>query len=780
MRKVGLFKYLGYISKGSRGLKKKTLSIVAISVVSFLVFSLVWPAIVSSTMSNLSYQHAPVNILCVENSKYIPFASLKIYSLREGYTEKLVGEYKLDATGGIRIMLPPGDYVATAIISGPTGYHGYQEFTVRDNTNNKVVILMKSNTDHSMTIDMSPMHASKIVPEQNNVHLVKAYLTDGEESIPLFVKNEVITKLFEKLKTNAITPIDYKKLDPKVRHLLMEREKQILSYLKENIHSTNTSANLGIKDVGDIIWFSFLEYGVVESEVRVRKWHPIALVDSEVGLTHKFNLSVYYDKSFSFSSEIKTKGVSASASYEFETTYSVDHDPVIVSGGNKVTVKSEFEHVYQEGKLYVYVLLDPSIGYGTWVYAGDFYREYIDQWYPLSWDEVPYADGIGETREHYLGEWRTSHSADVSMTSSSTYSGSLSFDVAYKDIFGASATIKVTISYGTKAHHRFIYNPPTSGAYIDFYSGHFFDINTYEYIPGGGGGCPFVSVLTKAGFIIDNNILPQSEVYGGNDDWFDRYVLRYSPTLLGDKYILKLVEFENEHSYLDQVKLFAVKHDKNVHITFTEHGEMVVYTNPVTPISAVDENGTSRLDVIQKPEDGNYFTGQKGNYLILKFPFTRDNLKDGARLILRADAKMMSIFIDVKTSNGWSEIGFVEPRANWSYQGVILDRYIDKLDLRNGLQIRLRWTAYHKLDFVGLDIGTPPAILIYELNLAYAFHNKYGDVTDYLINSDDYYAELLPGDEIYLVFNNLATISGYVDYYILVEGHYYTITSNNS
>ena len=45
-------------------------------------------------------------------------------------------------------------------------------------------------------------------------------------------------------------------------------------------------------------------------------------------------------------------------------------------------------------------------------------------------------------------------------------------------------------------------------------------------------------------------------------------------------YSIMLGEFENEHSYLDQVKLLAVDHDPNVNVALAPEGQILTYTNP--------------------------------------------------------------------------------------------------------------------------------------------------------------------------------------------------------
>jgi hypothetical protein len=101
-------------------------------------------------------------------------------------------------------------------------------------------------------------------------------------------------------------------------------------------------------------------------------------------------------------------------------------------------------------------------------------------------------------------------------------------------------------------------------------------------------------------------------------------------------------------------------------------------------------------------------------------------------------------------------------------------------DAKGNLKVRLYFTANHKIDFVGLDTSPQATIHIHEGQLISAIHSVDGDVTPLLLYSDDTYAELVPEQQIELKFTLPTQTMETRDYIIITEGHYYTITQENS
>lgn len=299
----------------------------------------------------------------------------------------------------------------------------------------------------------------------------------------------------------------------------------------------------------------------------------------------------------------------------------------------------------------------------------------------------------------------------------------------------------------------------------------------FTYSGGGGGGCPYVSTWNGTDYVLDNNLLPFSKL-GNGLDVEDYYTLEQPLVRHNGKYSLVISEFENEHSYLDQVKLLAVDHGYGVNIAVTPSGEILTYKNPAPPISCVDNNGTDRLSQINHI-DGNfsdpttYFQGNKNEYLVLNF----GQITLGpAKLIVRNDMLCMDkcIWVQVKNASGeWETIEMIASRATWATEGVNLSPYLIE---GQDLMVRLFWTQPHKLDFVGLDTTAPEHYEVHYANLAKATHSTEGNVKTLLKENDDKCAELVPGQQIQLDFTLPNDPRKARTFILYVEGHYYTIT----
>jgi hypothetical protein len=297
-----------------------------------------------------------------------------------------------------------------------------------------------------------------------------------------------------------------------------------------------------------------------------------------------------------------------------------------------------------------------------------------------------------------------------------------------------------------------------------------------------GGGCPFVFVWNGSEYVMDNNLLPTSELGNGTDvnDYYrlEQLLVPFYTGRWFSWYSLQISEFENEHSYIDQAKLIAVDHDSDVNIAVTPSGEILTYRNPEDPVSCIDNNGTNRLDEILQM-DGNvsdpttYFYGTTGDYLILNFGQIDS---ENAKLILRDDMKSHEICIHVQIKNAegeWETSVIVSPRDYWATEAVDLSEYLVQSE---DFMVRLVWTSPHRLDYVGLDTTPQASITKTYTRPISAIHSIEGDVTNELFFNDQVYAELVPGEQIQLIFTLPNTPQTKTRTIILyTNGHYYTL-----
>lgn len=295
-------------------------------------------------------------------------------------------------------------------------------------------------------------------------------------------------------------------------------------------------------------------------------------------------------------------------------------------------------------------------------------------------------------------------------------------------------------------------------------------------IDGGGGGCPFVYVWNGTQYVIDNNLLAASVSINGTEVE-DHY--RLEQTLVpfyeqdySSLYSLLLSEFQQEHSYLDQAQLIVVDHQSGINVAVSPYGEILTYKNPNAPVSAVDEQGISWLQELNDI-DSNYYEGHNGSYLILNFG---EITAQDAKLVIRADRPptKWSIHIQVLDSVGnWIDVVTIIPRTYWATEIIDLSSYLPST---GEFKVRLYFTDKHKVDYVGLDTTPPAQIEVQNAQLLLAYHSEDGDVTKKLLFDDNIYSELVPGQQIALLFVATTQSETQRTFIINVKGYYIAIT----
>jgi len=398
-----------------------------------------------------------------------------------------------------------------------------------------------------------------------------------------------------------------------------------------------------------------------------------------------------------------------------------------------------------------------TAGFDSFYSAGSLYYKSV----PLNieWttnpDELPVSLSIsassGGTTNPAPGTYTYNYGSTVTVTASA-YSG---YYFSYWNLDGAT-----------------VYSNPIT---VTMNSDH--TLTAYFQYSGGGGGCPYVYTWDGQQYVMDNNLLPASEMSNGADVE-DRYRLEqplvpmYQVTR-SSVYSLQIREFEHEHDYFDQVKLLAVDHSSNVNVAVSPYGEILTYSNPASAIFAVDDNGVDVLSQLSSV-DGNYYEGYNGSYIILNFGNVNS---ENAKLVLRTDRPplKMSIHIQVQDPAGnWTDIATIIPRTYWATDIIDVSSYLPSRS-NTELKVRLYFTASHKIDYVGLDTTPQASVKTYEANLISAIHSTQGNVKPLLMKNDQTYAELTPGQQIQLTFllpNNRNEERTFILY---AEGHYSTI-----
>lgn len=297
-------------------------------------------------------------------------------------------------------------------------------------------------------------------------------------------------------------------------------------------------------------------------------------------------------------------------------------------------------------------------------------------------------------------------------------------------------------------------------------------------------GCPFLYVWNGADYVIDNNLLAASEVSNGVDveDYYklEQPLVPKHQTKFLSLYSLQIKEFENEHSYLDQVKLLAIDHEPEVNVAVSSAGEILTYKNPYPPVICIDNYGNDLLDILTSP-DNQYYIGHTDDYILLDFGNL--DISNGAKLVLRTDWPIMPkcpcIKVQVLDSTGnWIDVTTISPRVYWATDIIDLSNYLSNTN--EDIKIRLYFTNIHKIDYIGLDTTPQTEIHVTYSHLISAMHSEEGPVTFKLLRNDKNYAELVPNQQITLTFllprNPKHAERTFIFY---TEGHYHTITPEN-
>jgi hypothetical protein len=394
---------------------------------------------------------------------------------------------------------------------------------------------------------------------------------------------------------------------------------------------------------------------------------------------------------------------------------------------------------------------------------------------------LAYADDDTDQVDYYEMSVQSGKWINVLMTPPT----GANFDLSLYDKYGN--LLDTSSKSGDEIEHVYYQADYTGKYFIKIYAVTYrglYTLNVKIEDTGPPGGCPFVFVWNGVEYLVDNNLLAASELSNRVDveDYYrlEQLLVPKYQTGFHSLYSLQIREFENEHSYIDQVKLLAVDHDASVNVAATPSGEILTYENPDPPITAVDNNGNDLLSVLQAIDDQHHL-GQPGNSIILDFGDL--DINDGAKLVLRTDAvilpKSPCIRLQILNSTGdWTDITTIHPRVYWAID--IIDLSNDLPDPNGNLKIRLYFTDIHKIDYVGLDATPQAEVQTTYSYLISAIHSADTSVTTKLLHSDDTYAELLPNQQIDLTFLSLKSHPSTKRTLILhTEGHYYSITPEN-
>jgi hypothetical protein len=312
------------------------------------------------------------------------------------------------------------------------------------------------------------------------------------------------------------------------------------------------------------------------------------------------------------------------------------------------------------------------------------------------------------------------------------------------------------------------------------------DISTSGCGGGGGGGCPFVFIHTELGLVQDNNILNKSEFDENvGTDIVDRYRLNTKPHLDNGQYKLSIQELNDDHSYFDAFRLYAVDHPEGTDIGIAEDNDIVLlYPSYVESASDARMRGQDLTGAIAFKEAFG-LRGEKSDTLRLRFSHDsqRWNNLNTLRVGRRESVALVAETEDV-TINALPKEPFAAVSTEESSYSLSGRESSSRLILPIGSipdDLSIVWNRDYTVKDIGLTRVFYDGFVQRELSLAEAIHSQKGKIRKDLSEPDGKYGELLPGETITLTFNNSAPLrQGYVRDFVLETTGRYVVPGSES
>ncbi len=288
-------------------------------------------------------------------------------------------------------------------------------------------------------------------------------------------------------------------------------------------------------------------------------------------------------------------------------------------------------------------------------------------------------------------------------------------------------------------------------------------------------GCPTLG-FQIGNELVDENTLLITSLSNPGTDVTDYYLINKPITPENGNINFVIHEPQTEHTWLDQTQLIEARVNQNEYAAVTDEGEIINYRKPLLPFT-ITLNDTLDVTNVLSDLDSVKYEFKQGD--ILKIEIKNMGSGGGDNLILGAQQsppakKITGIlrFISNKNKDAegkYQNFGNFFIRPNMS---IICKRLGA---LQNGyLEILL----LHDIDIDYLTIvKNLRTARTKTLNMISAVHKTYGDVKDKLLNVDQDYAEIYPGDIINFTFASTPGNQDKKAYIIKTVGRYETDTA---
>ncbi len=285
---------------------------------------------------------------------------------------------------------------------------------------------------------------------------------------------------------------------------------------------------------------------------------------------------------------------------------------------------------------------------------------------------------------------------------------------------------------------------------------------------GTGSGCPFVYTWNGETYIEDNNILPQTELPGNEEqDVTDYYKLFTAPTLVDERYKLAVGEFEEEHSRFDNFKLLIIDHSPEATITVDDSGNVIQFTKPAYIASAELDSE----DVLKQLYELDYLKADAAKDDSMQLIFTQNGgatFEKGFLLVANnkpnSNKKNIAGSISVKGTNSTETFSSFRLRRKPSYTWML----VNAADT-SALHINIQWKQDVEIDYAELSEHLQLPFTVRSAQFLKARHSVNDNVLERLLYNDNDYSELLPGEWLELEFTAPPLIDGKERSFIFVS-----------
>ncbi len=312
-------------------------------------------------------------------------------------------------------------------------------------------------------------------------------------------------------------------------------------------------------------------------------------------------------------------------------------------------------------------------------------------------------------------------------------------------------------------------------------------------------GCPMLYSWDGQRFVMEDFILTQSD---GNLDPIpsDDYYPIEGGTVDEDGMIrLRISEFENEITYLDQVELISVDYPMTSKVGISNKGKVYTYRQSYTPIACVDEAGNDLLPLLSGNDDSwfeaygpgsmtvtynNPSFGKDATGFALEFGDEGGTIKKGSSNDPATDdeSPIASVAAEIEDVDGnWHSLGVIPPRKYLSENCTFF--FDDGIAvLGSTFRVHISWEQSFRADIQELCVDDGSLTMQRLLAPRQADHTVAGRITRDLSATDQEIVTLKPGQDIDLKFLAPERFAGenYArKYFIKTHGFFRTVTSSD-